>query len=367
MIESMRIWAMLQEERGLDLGFKQSGIVYLCRRDEELARRAAWLDCAKDFQIDSRMIDEAEIGRVLPGTNAQWRGALYTAGDGRAEPQKVVPALAQRARELGAKVVTACAVRGIETTAGRIAAAVTERGPIACSSVVLAAGVWSRLFCRNLDLTLPQLKVLGSVMRIDGVDHGPESAALCSDFAFRKRADGGYTVASGTGAIADIVPDTIRFFRMFLPLAAAERRHTKIRFGRRFFEEFRQPSRWRLDEVTPFEHVRTLDPQASGRELDAGLDHLKSCFPAFNGAAVRQRWAGYIDATPDAIPVISGVDALPGFYIATGFSGHGFGIGPGAGRLMADLVTGRHPIVDPAPFRFSRFSDGSRLTLFTGL
>ena len=50
------------------------------------------------------------------------------------------------------------------------------------------------------------------------------------------------------------------------------------------------------------------------------------------------------------------VDTLPGFFIATGFSGHGFGIGPGAGRLMADLVTGAAPIVDPAPFRFSRFA-----------
>ena len=47
-----------------------------------------------------------------------------------------------------------------------------------------------------------------------------------------------------------------------------------------------------------------------------------------------------IDVMPDAIPVISAVDAVPGFFIATGFSGHGFGIGPGAGRLVADMVTG---------------------------
>jgi glycine/D-amino acid oxidase-like deaminating enzyme len=67
-----------------------------------------------------------------------------------------------------------------------------------------------------------------------------------------------------------------------------------------------------------------------------------------------------IDVTPDAVPVISGVDALPGFFIATGFSGHGFGIGPAAGRLVADLVTGESPLVDPKDFRFSRFSDGSR-------
>jgi glycine/D-amino acid oxidase-like deaminating enzyme len=63
-----------------------------------------------------------------------------------------------------------------------------------------------------------------------------------------------------------------------------------------------------------------------------------------------------IDATPDAVPVISTVASVPGFHIATGFSGHGFGIGPGAGRLMADLVSGDTPIVDPKPFALDRFA-----------
>jgi glycine/D-amino acid oxidase-like deaminating enzyme len=49
------------------------------------------------------------------------------------------------------------------------------------------------------------------------------------------------------------------------------------------------------------------------------------------------------------------VPDLPGLHIAAGFSGHGFGLGPGAGRLMADIVAGDPPVVDPAPFRLSRF------------
>lgn len=69
-----------------------------------------------------------------------------------------------------------------------------------------------------------------------------------------------------------------------------------------------------------------------------------------------QSWGGMIDVTPDAVPVIGSVDTLPGFYLATGFSGHGFGIGPGAGRLMADIVAGDPPVVDPAPFQFARFA-----------
>ena len=85
-------------------------------------------------------------------------------------------------------------------------------------------------------------------------------------------------------------------------------------------------------------------------------------FPQLQDARPIERWAGMIDVTPDEIPVLGPIEAMPGLFVATGFSGHGFGIGPGAGRLMAELVTGDAPVVDPAPFRYSRFTDGSRPT-----
>ncbi len=87
---------------------------------------------------------------------------------------------------------------------------------------------------------------------------------------------------------------------------------------------------------------------------------LSQRLPGFAGMQVAESWGGLMDVTPDAVPVIDEVAAMPGFFIATGFSGHGFGIGPGAGRLMADLVAGDTPVVDPAPFRFSRFTEGRR-------
>ena len=66
-----------------------------------------------------------------------------------------------------------------------------------------------------------------------------------------------------------------------------------------------------------------------------------------------------IDVTPDAIPVISPVEAVPGFFISTGYSGHGFGIGPGAGRATADMVTGTPNNIDLKAFRFERYADGT--------
>jgi len=97
------------------------------------------------------------------------------------------------------------------------------------------------------------------------------------------------------------------------------------------------------------------------------MANLRAAFPMFQDTQILDKWAGYIDATPDAVPVISAVESPPGFFISTGYSGHGFGIGPGAGRLMAELVTGAPPVVDPAPYRFSRFSDGSKVEAIAGV
>jgi glycine/D-amino acid oxidase-like deaminating enzyme len=102
-----------------------------------------------------------------------------------------------------------------------------------------------------------------------------------------------------------------------------------------------------------------LDPAPNPVIVEESLKNLVRAFPAFASARIAQSWGGLIDATPDAVPVIGPVSAVPGFFLMSGFSGHGFGIGPGAGRLMAELVTGSAPVVDPAPFRFERFQRGA--------
>jgi glycine/D-amino acid oxidase-like deaminating enzyme len=79
--------------------------------------------------------------------------------------------------------------------------------------------------------------------------------------------------------------------------------------------------------------------------------------PLDRGVPVAQAWGGMMDVTPDALPVISPVDTIPGFFIGTGFSGHGFGIGPAAGELLAQLVQGLAPTVGAHAFRLSRFSE----------
>jgi glycine/D-amino acid oxidase-like deaminating enzyme len=358
-LEAMRMWRGLNGKIEGDTGFRAEGVLYLGNNDADVARYEAWLEQARMYQVDARMLSSAEVAKLLPGATRSWVGGLYSPSAGRAEPQKAAPAIATGARRIGATILTNCAVRGIETAAGRISGVVTEKGRIACDSVVLAGGAWSRLLCGNHNIDFPQLKVRGSVMRTAPVDGMPIPSVAGPGFSFRRRHDGGYSVANRGASIAEIVPDSFRQFFRYMPALRSQWNDLRFRLGERFAAEWRTPRRWDLDAVTPFEQVRILDPEPDRKSLDQAHANLSAAFPAFAGAKVVERWAGLIDVTPDVIPVIGPIPSIPGFYLASGFSGHGFGIGPAAGRLMADIVAGDTPIIDPKPLRFERFTDGS--------
>jgi glycine/D-amino acid oxidase-like deaminating enzyme len=368
-IESLKLWRSLDASLGIATGFRQSGILYMTDDEATMEEHRDWLQRAKQLAgdtFDTRVVDADDIAQLLPGASRRFKGGLYTAGDGRAEPQKAAPALGNALRARGVKVLTPCAVRGIETSAGRVSAVVTEHGTIRCQSVVIAGGAWTRLFCGNLGIDLPQLLVKSSVARTEPVDGGPLCNASNKQFAFRKRLDGGYTVAHGFRTYSDLTPDSFRLFFRYIEALKSVRDTLKIGIGKRFFDELARPRRWALDRPTTFERVRTLDPDPIVSDTDAGFREFVRVFPHLSSTRIAQRWAGYIDVTPDAIPVISGVDRVPGVFIGTGFSGHGFGIGPGAGRLMADLVTNDKPIVNPHAFRLGRFYDGTKTVIDAG-
>lgn len=361
-IESQRLWADMHRTIGADVGFSRSGIVYISDTAAAQKEREDWLEHAQQYQLDSRPLSSTEIEKILPGVGRKYAGALFTPNDARAEPFMAVPAIARAVRSFGGHVLTNCAVRGIETSGGRVSGVVTEKGLIRCGQVVLAGGAWSRLFLGNMGIDFPALKVLGSALRTEPLDGPPTHAVGAEGYAFRKRADGGYTIAHRGASVAHIVPDSFRLFRDFFPALIRQRHELRLRLGHRFIEEARLARRWTMDEITPFEQVRILDPMPDQRILAEGIANLKQAFPAFAGMKVAQSWGGLIDVTPDAVPVIGEVPRLPGFFISSGYSGHGFGIGPGAGRLTADLISGAPPLVDPKPYRLERFERLRRTT-----
>ncbi len=121
-----------------------------------------------------------------------------------------------------------------------------------------------------------------------------------------------------------------------------------------FFEDLRRPRHWAGDRVTAFETCRTLDPAPHMPNIRKAMAQLAEAFTPFASAKLVNAWAGVMDVTPDSVAVVSPITTVPGVFIASGGSGHGFGVGPALGEMAADLVMGRRPAVDPEPLSIRR-------------
>ena len=315
----------------------------------------AWLEHARTFELDSRFLTLDELKSLLPDIQNQTRGALFTPSDARAEPELATRAIANQAEAHGAELLMRCAVRGLDIQSGKVAGVVTEQGYIKTTSVVCAGGAWSSYFCRHLDLIFPQLKVISSVMATAPTHSIGEQSIWSRGLGMRRRMDGGYNVAYGGNSTCEITLDFLKFVRHFLPAYKNSKEQVYLKLGKRFIKELKWPSHWDMDQVTPFENERVLNPQPDLKLLAKAYSLLGETFPSLKNVEIAKRWAGMIDVTPDELPIISTVQNIPGLILSTGYSGHGFGIGLGAGKVTADLVLGHTPKVDLSAFSVNRF------------
>ncbi len=363
MIESLRLWEQLAPDLGEAASFQQCGVTYLAHSEAELAGYEGWLAIAREHGLDTRMVSRSELSATLPN-GAGWIGALATPSDARAEPWGAVPAMAQLARQQGALILEECAVRSLDLSGGRLQGVQTELGHIRAERVLLAGGAWSGLFARNAGLNIPQLSVRATVAATMPMPEFWAGAAADNRIAFRRRQDGGYTLAPGFARDLWVGPDAFRHFKSYLPLLRRDLSGTALRplAPKGFPDGWLTKRRWHGDEESQFERQRVLDPPPNPKLLKKLHSDFAAAFPNNGPPVLRSAWAGMIDVMPDEVPILS-ESSIAGLFMATGLSGHGFGIGPGVGRVMADLMRGQPVEHDLTRFRFGRFSDGSELAL----
>ena len=349
-----RLWAGMAARVGSDVGYRQAGILFVARNEQQMSLHEKWLSGVSAAGLDTRLLSHAQIAAQVPNGAEKWAGGIYTASDGRAEPTLAASAIANAAIARGAVILENCAVRGLATSNGKVSGVITERGEIRCDQVLLAAGAWSRRFLGNHGINLPTLPLICSVMRTKPLE-GPANIAVgAPDFSFRKHQDGGFIITQRGALDAPITLDHLLIGTRYMPQLRQARDNLRISLGKYFVKDLALARRWRNDRRSPFEQVRTLDPLANPALNQEAMRNLRAAWPVFQQAEMAESWAGVIDVTPDSNPVIGPVASIPGLTLATGFSGHGFGTSPAAGQLAADLVTGHTPLIDPAPYRFER-------------
>lgn len=366
MIEADRLWRELDRETNVDIGLREQGVTYLTRSSREFEHFEDWMGVAQSHALETQLFDSSALDRRFPEFAGQgYVGAMHTARDMRAEPWIAVPALAEIAVREGAAIAENCAVRALDMVGGKVAGVITESGRISAPRVVLAGGAWSSLFLRAHGVSIPQLSVRASVVQTDPVELPHAGGAVDEKVAFRTRADGGLSIAAPGFHELFIGPDAFRNLKAYLPQLRADPFGTRFlpAAPRGFPDSWSTARHWSPDTVSPFESQRVLNPSPNMTQLRRTIGRIEKMFPKVGSIRPRSAWAGMIDTMPDVVPVVDHVSALPGLIVGCGMSGHGFGIGPAMGRILADLSRDQDPGHDLSRFRLSRFSDGSTVAI----
>jgi glycine/D-amino acid oxidase-like deaminating enzyme len=358
-MEANRLWQGLERELGADLEWVQGGNLALAADAERMARFEAWLPIAREHGLDTRLLRARDLDAVVPGLAGGWVGGMHTPGDGHADPEKATDAFARAAVAHGATLHLECAVQRVTTRAGAVAGVVTERGEVRASAVVCAAGAWSTRLARTLGLDLPQRWVRGTVARTTPAPAVTACAVWGPGVAFRQRRDGSFNIAAGGALDHDVTLDSLRQVRFFLPNYWKNRSLFRFHVGRPLLASLAAALPGSTARRRPLVWDRGLEPRPNPAKVRRSLAELQRVLPALPSLAIAKTWAGYIDAAPDLIPVLGEVPGLRGLVLATGFSGHGFAMGPIAGRLVSELIVDGKPSLDIAGFRFSRFAEGA--------
>ena len=358
-ILSHQRWATLSDELNADLEWVQAGGMYLARDDEEFESMQRQAAVMGELGMDVQALTRHETEAIIPEIAGSWVGAYYNRNNGHADPVKTTTAFARAAQELGVKVYTGCAVDGIEITGGAVSSILTERGEIRTPVVVCAAGAWSSKVGRMVGLRLPQRKIRATVARTFPVPAFTRTNVWGGGVAVRQRNDGSLMIAGDGSADYDVTLESFRNLRMFLPAYFRDRRGIKLHVGAELLKDVARNMPWSVSKRHPFAHTVGVEPKPNLGKVKSSLESAVRLYPHLEGKLrVQRAWAGYIDATPDRVPVLGEVTDVKGFLFATGFSGHGFSLGPGVGVVMSELILDGRISVDVSGLRYARFAEG---------
>jgi sarcosine oxidase subunit beta len=321
-IESIALFEHFEDAVGSPIDFHQDGYLFLLSREAHVAAFREAVAMQRRLGVDVEWLDAAEAARRAPGI---WtRGAVaatFCARDGICDPHGVTTGFAGAAQRAGVEIRRHSTVTGIRVERGCVAGVETDAGPIDTRVVVNAAGPWARRIGDMAGVALP----IDPLRRHIFLAEPPQTGGWAHG------GPGGE--AAGPANRVMVIDFESTFY--------CHREGAHLLFG------MSDP-----EETPGYDITVNWDLLARVAPVAARL------VPALADLAIARAWAGLYEMTPDAMPIIGPAGGVDGFHVLAGFSGHGFQHAPAAGRLLADLVAGRDPHFDLAPFAFERFARG---------
>lgn len=355
--EAKRIWRDLTQRYGVDATqFTEGGILVPAMTDADQERVERGHELAREFGMQTRVLDREAIAKLVPELQGDWRSGLFTPDDAHGDPPNSTRTIARAAREAGAQIHENEPVLEVDIAGGKVAGVRTLEGRCAAPTVLLAGGIGTPVLARKAGFNLPIQVIVSSVGRTQPTERFTRIAMWGPKVAYRPAADGSIVVGNGyrgVGADYVVTPASFRNLRYFLPAYRDNWRLLRLTLGRDFFSQ----GRALLSDVAA---ARPLpEPRPNAAKVNRNMGELRAMFPHLAGVDLARIWAGRIDLTPDVIPIIDRPDPDRSIFIAAGFSGHGFALGPSVGKQLAEWITQGRPSIDLHKFRLSRFTDGT--------
>ena len=302
-----------QEEMDCPVDVHQDGYLFLLSRPEHVAAFRANVALQNRLGVLSEYLEPDMISRLAPHVSVEGiLGGTFCGRDGIGDPNGMTQGYAAAARRLGAEIRTGVEVMGIRCPKGKIEGLETTQGFLPCGNVVNAAGPHAREVAAWAGIDVPVFPERRHVYTTFPFPQAPPNHLMAIDFAttfYFHRESGGVLMGRGN-------PDELPSFNL------------------------------------------SIDPNFLDRVLEVGLPR----YPALADSAILRVWTGLYEMSPDAHPVLGKVRDVEGFYLANGFSGHGFQHAPAAGMLVAEeILFGSARTLDIAPLRLDRFRTQSSI------
>jgi sarcosine oxidase subunit beta len=311
-IESIALLERFADEVGHPIDVHQDGYLFLLSTPESVDTFTRNVALQRSLGVDVQWLEPRDAAALAPGLSADGvLAATFCQRDGIADPNGVTMGFAKTAQSLGVTVERDVEVTGIRTASGRVSAVETTRGTIETRAVVNAAGPYARLIG----------KMAGADVPVDPI---------------RRHI---FIAAPGVGHAAMHVPSSHIMVIDFETTFYFHREGAGLLFGMGERHE------------TP-----TFDTTVQWDFLPQVIDVAVTRLPALADASISHAWAGLYEMSPDGNPIVGPADGVEGLFLINGFSGHGFQHSPAAGRILADVITGRDPKFDLAPFAAGRFA-----------
>ena len=308
-LRGLEVYSRFAQDFDQDIDFRRDGYLYTLSDQPNVDIFTESVALQNSHGVPSRMVTPQEAKKISPLISTECMlAACWSPDDGKATPESVVMGYAAAARRHGARIIRHCAVTDIDCSGGTITAVVTERGRIATNTVVCAAGAWSRGIGDMVGVTIPVTPVRRQVAFTEPVAELPDtSPSLTIDF-----------------------PSNFYF-------------HPE---GRGLLLGWSDPN-----EPDGFNLKFELEDWLLGLGAIA-----ETRAPAVLNYGISTGWAGLYEMTPDRNQIIDRSTEVEGLFIATGYSGHGFLMGPATGEIVRDLYHGKEPGYDISSFALDRFA-----------